>query len=160
MIDIQKNFSLKESNSLAFDHRVEYYCDAETLEDCQEFIEFCLKKNIPINLLGEGTNIVLTKNIEGGVLKVSIPGRIKEENIVNFGAGENWNETVLWSLENQLFGLENLVLINLENVSTFFKSDIKEVAKACSRGTMSQRFMVPLNQRKNIIRRFIQSQMI
>ena len=41
-----------------------------------------------------------------------------------------------------------------------FKLDIKEVAKACSRGTMSQRFMVPLNQRKNIIRRFIQSQMI
>ena len=44
-------------------------------------------------------------------MKVSIPGRIKEENIVNFGAGENWNEVVLWSLENQLFGLENLVLI-------------------------------------------------
>ena len=111
MIDIKKDFSLKKSNSLAFDHRVEYYCDAETLEDCQEFIEFCLKKNIPINLLGEGTNIVLTKNIEGGVLKVSIPGRTKEENIVNFGAGENWNEIVLWSLENQLFGLENLALI-------------------------------------------------
>lgn len=45
------------------------------------------------------------------MLRVSISGRSKEENIVNFGAGENWNEVVLWSLENKLFGLENLALI-------------------------------------------------
>ena len=111
MIDIKQNYSLEELNSFGFNYSVEFFCEGKTVEECHEFIDFCLKKNKPLKFLGEGTNIVLTKNIEGGVLKVSIPGRIKEENIVNFGAGENWNEVVLWSLENQLFGLENFTQI-------------------------------------------------
>ena len=111
MTDIRQNYSLKELNSFGFNYSAEFFCEGKTVEECHEFIDFCLKTNKPLKFFGEGTNIVLTKNIEGGVLKVSIPGRIKEENIVNFGAGENWNEVVLWSLENQLFGLENLVLI-------------------------------------------------
>ena len=82
-----------------------------SVEESHEFVDYCLNKNIPVKLLGEGTNIVLTRDIEGGVLKVSIPGRNINRNEVNLGAGENWNEVVLWSLENQLFGLENLSLI-------------------------------------------------
>ena len=111
MIDIKKNFSLKGSNSLAFDHRVEYYCEAKTIEDCQEFIGFCLKRNIPIFPLGEGTNIVLTKKIKGAVLKVSVLGKKKKEEDVIIGGGENWNDVVLWSLKKKLYGLENLALI-------------------------------------------------
>ena len=82
-----------------------------SVEESHEFVDYCLNKNMPLKLLGEGTNIVLTRDIKGGVLKVSIPGRNINNNEVDLGAGENWNETVLWSLENQLFGLENLSLI-------------------------------------------------
>ena len=111
MVDIKKNYPLKELNSYGFDYSAEFFCEGNSVEECQEFIDFCLKKKKPIQCFGEGTNVVLTKNIKGGVLSVSIPGRIKEEAIVNVGAGENWNEVVLWSLENKLFGLENLALI-------------------------------------------------
>ena len=111
MVDIKQNYSLKELNSYGFNYSAEFFCEGNSVEECQEFIDFCLKKKKPIKCFGDGTNIVLTKNIEGGVLRVSISGRSKEENIVNFGAGENWNEVVLWSLENKLFGLENLALI-------------------------------------------------
>jgi len=111
MVDIKKNYPLKELNSYGFDYSAEFFCEGNSVEECQEFIDFCLKKKKPIKCFGEGTNVVLTKNIEGGVLRVSIPGRIKEEDIVIVGAGENWNEVVLWTLENKLFSLENLALI-------------------------------------------------
>ena len=111
MVDIKKNYPLKELNSYGFDYSAEFFCEGNSVEECQEFIDFCLKKKKPIKCFGEGTNVVLTKNIEGGVLRVSIPGRIKEEYIVIVGAGENWNEVVLWTLENKLFSLENLALI-------------------------------------------------
>ena len=111
MIEIKKNYSLKEYNVFAFDHKAEYFCEAYSVEESHEFVDYCLNKNIPLTLLGEGTNIVLTRDIKGGVLKVSIPGKTINRNEVDLGAGENWNEAVLWSLENQLFGLENLSLI-------------------------------------------------
>ena len=111
MVDIKQNYSLKELNSYGFNYSAEFFCEGNSVEECHEFIDFCLKEKKPIKCFGEGTNVVLTKNIEGGVLRVSIPGRIKEEDIVIVGAGENWNEVVLWTLENKLFGLENLALI-------------------------------------------------
>ena len=111
MIEIKQNYSLKEQNSFAFNHKAEFFCEVRSVEESHEFVDYCLNKNMPLKLLGEGTNIVLTRDIKGGVLKVSIPGKNINNNEVDLGAGENWNETVLWSLENQLFGLENLSLI-------------------------------------------------
>ena len=81
MVDIKQNYSLKELNSYGFNNSAEFFCEGNSVEECHEFIDFCLKKKKPIKCFGEGTNVVLTKNIEGGVLKVSIPGRMKEENI-------------------------------------------------------------------------------
>ena len=54
---------------------------------------------------------MLTKNIDGAVLKVSILGKEINGEKITLGAGENWHETVLYTLKNSLFGLENLSLI-------------------------------------------------
>ena len=111
MLDIKKNHSLKEHNSFLFEYSAEYFCEVNSIEEGHEFIEFCLKKKLPLKILGEGTNVVLTKNIKGALLKVSIPGKkILNEDVI-IGAGENWNDVVLWSLKKELFGLENLTLI-------------------------------------------------
>ena len=74
-----------------------------------------LSKNrkLPIQILGSGTNVVLSKDIAGGVLKVSIPGKKIHGDEIIVGAGENWHQIVLWSLKNGLYGLENLSLITL-----------------------------------------------
>ena len=67
-------------------------------------------------MLGGGSNIVLTGDVKPLVLKVEIMGRrLVEETaaawIVEAGAGENWHETVGWTLDNGFPGLENLALI-------------------------------------------------
>ncbi len=67
-------------------------------------------------VLGGGSNVVLTRDIDDVVLKVEVAGRrIVEDRtdatIVEFGAGEVWHEAVAWTLDQGLPGLENLALI-------------------------------------------------
>ena len=111
MSKIIKDYSLKKHNSLRLNNKAQFFCEVFSEEESFEFIEFCLRKKLSITVLGSGTNVVFTKDIEGAVLKVSIPGKKINKELVTIGAGENWHETVLWSLKNQLYGLENLSLI-------------------------------------------------
>jgi len=67
-------------------------------------------------VLGGGSNIVLTRDMPQVVLKIEVRGnRLVEERedawIVEAGAGENWHEFVIWTLDQGWPGLENLGLI-------------------------------------------------
>ena len=70
----------------------------------------------PKFVLGGGSNLVLTKDLNPLVLKVEIRGiRLLETHddawIVEVGAGERWHDVVAWTLDNGYPGLENLALI-------------------------------------------------
>ena len=70
----------------------------------------------PKFILGGGSNIVLTRDVQALVLKVEIAGkRLVEERadafVVEAGAGERWHDIVAWTLEQGWPGLENLALI-------------------------------------------------
>lgn len=70
----------------------------------------------PKFVLGGGSNLVLTKDLEAVVLKVEIPGiRLLEARedawIVEAGAGVVWHELVQWTLDQGYPGLENMALI-------------------------------------------------
>jgi UDP-N-acetylmuramate dehydrogenase len=73
-------------------------------------------RETPKFVLGGGSNIVLTGDVKPLVLKVEIMGRrlVAETPrawIVEAGAGENWHDTVRWTIENGFPGLENLAMI-------------------------------------------------
>lgn len=70
----------------------------------------------PQLILGGGSNILLTKNVEGLVLKIEIGGieEVKEDVkhiYVRAGAGENWHAFVQYTIQRNWGGLENLSLI-------------------------------------------------
>jgi UDP-N-acetylmuramate dehydrogenase len=70
----------------------------------------------PKFVLGGGSNLVLTHDVDDVVLKIEIPGiHLVEERsdawIVEAGAGVPWHELVSWTLDHELPGLENLALI-------------------------------------------------
>lgn len=70
----------------------------------------------PFRVLGGGSNILLRGPVPGTVLHNAIPGRVVvaddgEEVLLQCGGGENWHQLVLHSLEQGLYGLENLALI-------------------------------------------------
>lgn len=67
-------------------------------------------------VLGGGSNVVLTRDFPGLVIKVAIPGRVlvadeADARYVRAGAGENWHAFVRWTLAQGWGGLENLSLI-------------------------------------------------
>lgn len=115
-----ENFSLKKYNTFGIDVAAQYFSTFETVEQLQECLE--LEKQKTNNgkpktfLLGGGSNILLTGNIEGLVLKNDIKGIevISEDDdfvYVKAGAGENWHSLVLYCIKNNLAGMENLSLI-------------------------------------------------
>jgi UDP-N-acetylmuramate dehydrogenase len=70
----------------------------------------------PLLILGGGSNILLTRNVDGLVLKIDINGvdEVKEDGThvyVKAGAGENWHEFVEHTIKRNWGGLENLSLI-------------------------------------------------
>lgn len=67
-------------------------------------------------ILGGGSNLVFTRDVDALVVRVEIPGlRVLEQTathaIVEVGAGESWHALVRWTLDQGLPGLENLALI-------------------------------------------------
>ena len=71
---------------------------------------------LPMRVLGGGSNVVLTHDLQALVLKVEIMGRrvvsqSEKSVVVEAGAGENWHEFVAWTLASSMPGLENLALI-------------------------------------------------
>ncbi|MEY2654584.1 MAG: hypothetical protein RLZZ524_1612 [Pseudomonadota bacterium] len=70
----------------------------------------------PKFVLGGGSNVVLTRDIEAVVLKIEVAGiRVAERRedavIVEAGAGVGWHELVAWTLDHGEPGLENMALI-------------------------------------------------
>lgn len=67
-------------------------------------------------ILGGGSNILLTRDVEGLVIKNEIKGidilhEEGEKVLIKVGAGENWHQLVCWAIEQGYGGLENLSLI-------------------------------------------------
>jgi UDP-N-acetylmuramate dehydrogenase len=67
-------------------------------------------------ILGGGSNMLLTKDIDALVIHIDLKGkRITAENEdyvwVESQAGENWHEFVLWTIDQNFGGLENMSLI-------------------------------------------------
>ncbi len=67
-------------------------------------------------ILGGGSNVVFTHDLDAVVLKVEIPGRAlvdetPEGFVLEIGAGEAWHGAVAWAVEQGYAGLENLALI-------------------------------------------------
>ena len=81
-------------------------------------MDWCVRngKVTPPFLLGGGSNLLLTKDIESPVLQIALRGSriVFDEGstvLVEAMAGEPWHAFVLWTLAQGLSGLENLSLI-------------------------------------------------
>ena len=121
MLDIQQQVSLLEHNTLALPSTAEYFCTVSSSRELSEALSWAKVKQLPITLLGGGSNVVLAGNLAGLVIHIAILGikLITEQNtcpqsdqrIVRVGAGENWHQLVLHTLEQGWYGLENLSLI-------------------------------------------------
>lgn len=115
-MNIIKNHSLKNDNTFGVEVFAKYFAEVQSEEELISLLSDEKYKNIPLLFLGGGSNILLTKNFEGLVIKLNIKGIIEEnindnEVLISAKAGENWHEFVQYCLEKNYGGLENLALI-------------------------------------------------
>lgn len=109
---IQHHFSLKKYNTFGIEASASRFITIHTVNELREVLD----KETDVFVLSGGSNMLLVNDIDKLVLHIDIKGiEIIEENdshaFVKVQAGENWHDFVLWSIENNLGGLENLSLI-------------------------------------------------
>ncbi len=105
---IKKSFSLKSNNLLKIDSTAKFFIEIFDLEDLKNIQDFISPKKINFCILGEGSNVVLPNLLNKAVIKISFNEISIEDNLITVGGGKNWDDFVLWSLENGYSGLENL----------------------------------------------------
>ncbi|GGD15829.1 UDP-N-acetylmuramate dehydrogenase [Flavobacterium orientale] len=111
---IHSDFCLKNYNTFGIDAKAKLFVTVHSVDELVEVLtSFPDKKKF---ILGGGSNMLLTQNIDALVIHVNLKGiKIIDENDdfvwVESQAGENWHEFVMWTIEHNFGGLENLSLI-------------------------------------------------
>ncbi|HMC01329.1 MAG TPA: UDP-N-acetylmuramate dehydrogenase [Flavobacteriaceae bacterium] len=113
-MQIQQNISLKSFNTFGIDVNAKQFVSVSNIEELKQVLELVKNKNKLI--LGGGSNMLLTKDINELVIHIHLKGIsvISEDRntaLIKANAGENWHEFVLWTLNQDFGGLENLSLI-------------------------------------------------
>ncbi len=94
----------------------DFYVSVTNHNEIKEALAFARERELPILLLGGGSNIVFANNFHGLVIHLKLQGvklvQETDEHVwINFAAGENWHQAVEYCLDNGYYGLENLSLI-------------------------------------------------
>ena len=116
MSNILHNYSLKNYNTFGIAAKAKYFASFSSEEELIDLLQNNICKTEPLLILGGGSNILLTQDFEGIVLANNIKGidiiSEDEQSIsITVGAGEVWHDFVLWSINKNLSGIENLALI-------------------------------------------------
>ena len=132
---LEHNYPLQTLNTFGLLAQAEYFAHFQSIEELQGLLA---KAERPIMILGGGSNILLTQDVRGSVLKNEIGGiniieEDKQSALVKVGGGVVWHDFVMWSINKQLGGIENLSLIPgsvgaapIQNIGAY-GSEIKSV---------------------------------
>lgn len=113
---VEKNVSLQPYNSFRIVARAQSLLRVRSEQDLRALAQAPQWAQAHKFILGGGSNIVLTGDVDALVLKIEIPGMRKVgetalAHIVEAGAGVLWHELVRWTLAHGMPGLENMALI-------------------------------------------------
>lgn len=115
-LPLERDVNLKPYNSFGLPAMAERLVRIREEADVRRVVDHPELGRAPKFVLGGGSNLVLTRDVQAVVLKMEIPGiRLLEERadawIIEAGAGVAWHELVAWTIEQGYPGLENLALI-------------------------------------------------
>lgn len=107
--------SLKPWNTFGLEAHAAHISVADSVEELCRCWQQSIKRNEPVLLLGEGSNVLFLEDFSGQIIINRIKGISVEETAdawrLHVGAGENWHQLVETTLKQNLAGLENLALI-------------------------------------------------
>ncbi len=112
----ERDFSLKPYNTFGIDVKARLFVRFDSAQELQDLLQRPEVRDEPKLVLGGGSNVLFTKDFDGVVLLNGIKGmEIMREDAdytyVQAGGGELWHDLVLFCLEHNLGGIENMSLI-------------------------------------------------
>lgn len=115
-IHIQDNISLKPFNTFGMNVRARNFVTVSGSEEVRASLQWAASRRMPSFILGGGSNILFTKDLDGLVIQNSVKGidKIYEDEAyvhLKVGGGEAWHQFVLYCLDHHYAGVENLALI-------------------------------------------------
>ncbi len=115
-MEIISNFSLKALNTFGIESFAKLFVKVNSIQQINELLDRNEFKNNHHLILGGGSNLLLTKNVDGLVIKNELLGiELINENessvFVKCAAGVVWHEFVMWCIDKNFGGIENLALI-------------------------------------------------
>ena len=137
---INKEASLKKFNTFNVSETANFIYEVEEINELKEILSDSKGKTL---ILGGGSNILFTKRFEGTIINLKNKGiKVVSENkdsiLVEVCAGENWNDFVIWAVENNYGGIENLSLIPgnvgaapIQNIGAY-GVELKDIFYSCS----------------------------
>lgn len=139
-MEIINNFSLKNYNTFGIEAKARQFVAIHSIAELRTVLE--QNKSQKKFILGGGSNMLLTKDVDALVIHVDLKGKkiIKETDDfvwVESQAGENWHEFVLWTIDQNFGGLENMSLIPgnvgttpVQNIGAY-GTEIKDTLDSC-----------------------------
>lgn len=111
-----ENVDLQPYNTFGIKVYAKHFAILHSVEDAQELFSSAIFKNQSHLFVGGGSNLLFTKNYDGLIVKVEIKGKeiVAEDDqtvTLKVGAGENWHGLVMYCVERNWGGIENLALI-------------------------------------------------
>ena len=139
-MEIHSNFSLKKFNTFGIEAKAKQFVAVRSKSELIQLLE--THSETTKFILGGGSNMLLTKDIDALVIHIDIKGKkiIAEDDHfvwVESNSGENWHEFVLWTLDQNFGGLENMSLIPgnvgttpVQNIGAY-GTEIKDTLVSC-----------------------------
>jgi UDP-N-acetylmuramate dehydrogenase len=149
-MEIQNNFSLKSYNTFGIEAKAKQFIAVHNVAELKAVLE--QNESHQKFILGGGSNMLLTKDIEALVIHIDLKGKkiIKENEDfvwVESQAGENWHEFVIWTIDQNFGGLENMSLIPgnvgttpVQNIGAY-GTEIKDTFDSCEAMTIINQTM-------------------
>lgn len=106
------DYSLKGHNTFGIDARCRRFLEFEDDQEAMTVAEILRTTELPYIIIGGGSNLLLTRDFEGIVVRSAIKGHCFEDGYrMVCGSGETFDDMVATSIEAGYYGLENLSLI-------------------------------------------------
>ncbi|WP_286814668.1 MULTISPECIES: UDP-N-acetylmuramate dehydrogenase [unclassified Maribacter] len=152
---IYDHFSLKNYNTFGIDATARYFVEVTTIEELQDILE---NNSYPRKILiGGGSNMLLTDYIDALFIHVNLKGKqivSQDDNnvIVKVMAGENWHNMVMWAIDHDFGGLENMSLIPgntgtapIQNIGAY-GAELKDCFVSCEAVRIEDQQLVTLSK--------------
>jgi UDP-N-acetylmuramate dehydrogenase len=108
-VHLRENVSLARYTTFGIGGPARWFAEAETESDILEACAFARDREVPLQVLGGGSNVLIAdKGFNGLVLHVALRGIHEANGTLEVAAGEEWDPVVAYALARDLAGLECL----------------------------------------------------